>query len=400
MSPLRAFIVSALVVVAGASGCGDCRRASSDGDANAWPALPKTDEDARRILASTGQRPTSEGDAALDDQVSIELVKENVTRAGVVAGWEAIDAQLARWMPTDKNVVVAFGTSHDVPAQIDAFRRLVGPRSTAGWTRITLEQLYADGHWRNVDDKTQTGDDAALDRYATRGAREDIAAIVTRVQRDTYTAWKYGSVDVIGDLIAEARAAGRPVSGCDMPPALRARLSALDERWVHHMREVHCALAIRDRAKREGGVQRIASLWGRMHVHGDRFPRLLPAEWSSFEVSIVSAPERPEVVLVDPIFVQGKVVLPSVDAAKRFERKRTKTPGAETSSFSGGAKATAWIDGRDFVGTMTVAPGRHLLAVDKGGTLIAAAIEVPPGGGVAVTVADDAPEVTATILVP
>lgn len=387
----RAAIVAMLALVA-------CRT-TPKGDE--WPALPKTNEDARRILASTGTRPTTESDAALEAEVTVPFVKTSVTSAMTVMGWEAIDAQLVRWITAlpDKNTVVAFGTSHDSPAQIDAFRRIVGPRSTVGWTRITLEQLYADGRWRSLDGSTQTGDDAALDRYAKSGARDDISSILNRVQRDAYTAWKYGSVDVIGDLIAEARASGRPVSGCDMAPALRARFTAsLDESWVHHMREVHCALAIRDRAKREGGVQRIAALWGRMHVHHDRFPRLLPPEWSAFSVSIVNAPDSAEVVLVDPIYVNGKLVLPSADAAKHFERKRTKTPGAETSSFSG--KGTAWIDGRDFVGTMTLASGRHVLAVDKGGTLIAAAIEVPPHGGVQVTVADDAPEVTATTMTP
>jgi hypothetical protein len=366
--------------------------------------VPRSNEEARVVFAGTGKRPTTEGDATLSDEASSTFVRAQVVGSGAVAGWSAIDAHLARWMQGEKNVVAAFGTSHDSPAQIDAFRRLVGPRSTVGWTRVMLEQLYADGHWKNVDARAQAGDDDALDRYAKSGAREDIAALVTRVQRDTYTAWKYGSVDVIGDLIAEARAAGRPVSGCDMAPALRARFSALDEAWVDRMREVHCALAMRDRAKKEGGASRIAALWGRLHVHSDRFPQLVPADWAAIRVSIVDAPADPEIVLVDPIFIVGSVlVLPSEEANKRFERKRTKGPGAR-STFTSLAKKSAkepraWVDGRELDGSAkNVAPGRRLLAVDDGTTIYVAAIEIPTNGAVQVTLTDDAPNVTATIV--
>lgn len=390
-------MLAAIVVIAAA-----CRRPASD--PNAWPAVPRSNEEARGIFASTGKRPTSEGDAALEGEVSPSFVRTQVVGSGVAAGWKEIDARLARWMQPDKNVVVAFGTSHDSPAQIDAFRRLVGPRSTVGWTRVMLEQLYADGRWKGVDAAAQAGDDAALDRYAKSGSREDIATIVTRVQRDTYTAWKYDSVDVIGDLVAEARAAGRPVNGCDMAPALRARFAALDEAWLHRMREVHCALAMRDLAKKQGGFARIAALWGRLHVHADAFPRLAPQDWSAFRISIHDAPDDPNVVLVDPILLtSGVLVLPSPDAAKRFERKRTKG-GAARSSFTSLAKKGAnephaWVDGVRLDGPpKSIAGGRRLLAVDDGSTLFVAAIEVPPNGAVQVTLTDDAPNVTATIL--
>jgi hypothetical protein len=400
--------ILALAAFVAMPACNGCNRPP---DADAWPTLPKSTEEARSVIAGTGKRPTTEGDAALADHVDAESLRTNLQGSGVTAGWDAIDAQLARWVNAlpDKNVVVAFGTSHDSPAQIDAFRRLVGPRSRIAWTRIMLEQLYADGRWKNVDANTQAGDDAALDRYAKSGSREDIAALVDRVQRDTYTAWKYGSVDVIGDLIAEARAGGRPVSGCDMAPALRARIASLDEAWVHRMREVHCALAMRDRAKKDGGVQRIAALWGRMHVHADRFPRLVPPDWTSFGISVLDAPPSADLVLVDPILVLGgRVVLPSVDAARHFERKRTKATGptrASRFSFTTGKTTrdpVAWIDGRPFGGetTTTLTPGHHLLTVDTADKMIAAAVELPPNSALEVAVADDAPEVTITIVEP
>jgi hypothetical protein len=406
---LRTHALAALVAACFALGaCNTCDRAPSN--AEAWPALPKSDEEARVVFAGIGKRPTSEEDAAFDDEASGALLRAQLVRSGVASGWEAIDAQLARWVNAlpDKNVVVAFGTSHDSPAQIDAFRRLVGPRSSIGWTRVLLEQLYADGRWRDVDVATQLGDDAALDRYAKSGSRDDIAALVNRVQRDTYTAWKYGSVDVIGDLIAEARAANRAVSGCDMTPALRARLAPLSEDWIHRMREVHCALAMRDRAKKETSPQRIAALWGRVHAHPDRFPRLVPSDWTSFTVSVLDPPAGNDVVLVDPVLVSSsRLVLASPEGAKHFERKRIKALRVmPPSRFTFTTNKTrrdpvAYIDGERLDGNPDlILRGHHLLTIDKDGTMIAAAIDVPPSGAVEVTVADDPPEVTVTFVDP
>jgi hypothetical protein len=398
--------VLATVVVTAA--CNKCHRDPPSPDA--WPALPTSNEEARHLVASTGKRPTSESDASLPSEADRGFVIAEVRAKGVAAGFDAIDALLTRWLSVvpEKNALVAFGTSHDSRGQIDAFRRLVGPRARIPWTRVMLEQLHADGHWAHVDASVQKGDDAALERYATSGARDDLDAVLSRLQRDTYTAWKFGSVDVIGDLLSEARAANRPVSGCDMAPALRARVASLDERWTDWLREVHCVHAMRDAAKKDQGPLRIAVMWGRMHVANDRFPRLVPPEWSTFIVSVLDAPEADDLILVDPILAaNGRLVLASPESAKHFERKRSKASGATPPSrFSFTTKKTlrdpvAWIDGERFEGVpRTIAPGHHLLAVDKGGTTIAAAIEVPPNGAVDVTVADDAPEVTVTIIEP
>lgn len=402
---MRKVLLAATAMIAA---CNDCKQPPPrpTPDADAWPAVPKSSEDARHILASTGKRPTGESDASLSDIAASGSVVAAVRTRGTAAGFEAIDASLARLIAigVDQNVVVSFGSAHDSPGQIDAFRRLVGPRATIPWTRIMLEQLHADGRWADVDASMQKGDDDALDRYAKSGSREDLAAVLSGVQRDTYTAWKYGSVATIGDLLSEARAANRPVSGCDMAPALRARFASLEERWNHLMREVHCVHAMRDATKKDAGPHRVAVLWGRMHVAHDRFPRLVPPEWRTFIVSMLDAPPSEDVILVDPILVNGMLVLASPDGGKHFERKRTKGSGPRpVSKLSSSTKKTsraptAWIDGERFDEAKTIAPGHHLLAVEKGGTTIAAAMELPPNGALEVTVADDAPEVTATII--
>lgn len=402
---LRGVVMSAFVL--GASGCRDCRHAPTD--AGKWPALPADDGAARRVIEQARLRASPAEDAALAGEASVAFVRAGLTARGTVAGFDAIDEAIATRVGAEgvKNVVVLFGSAHDSAAPIDAFRRLVGPRARVPWTRITIEQLHADGRWANVDANAQQGDDAALDRYAKSGSRDDLAAVLAVVQRDTYTAWKYGAVDVIGDLLGEARAANRPVSGCDMPPALRARVASLGESSVHALREAHCAMALRDAAKDDRGPHRIAALWGRTHVTADRFPRFIPPDWSVQVVSVLDAPGGGDVVLVDPILAGHALVLPSPDGAKRFERKRTKADRpAPKSAFASTTKKSvrapvAFIDGERFDGEPTkVASGRHVLVVDKSGTMIAAAIEVPANGAVEVTVADDAPEITATIVEP
>jgi hypothetical protein len=397
---VRSLVLAAIVTVAA------CKRPSANPDA--WPALPKSNEDVRHLVASTGKRPTAESDASLPNAAEHASVITDVKTPGVASGFDAIDAVIARWLAAapEKNAVVAFGSSHDSRAQIDAFRRVVGPRARITWTRIMMEQLHADGHWATVDADAQKGDDAALERYGKSGAREDLDAVLDGVQRDTYTAGKYGSVDVIGDLLAEARAAGRPVSGCDMAPALRARVTSIDERSLHSLRELHCVHAMRDATKKDAGPHRVAVLWGRNHVASDRFPRLVPPEWSSFVVSLLDAPADDEVVLVDPVLTpSGRLVLASPNGAKHFERKRTKG-SATRSRFAATTRRSAsepmaWIDGKRFDGEpTTIPPGHHLLAVDDGKRTIAAAIEIPPHGAIEVQLDDGAPEVTATIVEP
>lgn len=398
--------LAAIVMVAACHGT--CSGPPKDPDA--WPPLPASNEDVRHLVASTGKRPTSEGDASLPNDVGADFVAAEVKKHGAVAGFEAIDARIGRWISAtpDKHAVVAFGSSHDSPKQIEAFKTLVGPRARIAWTRVMMEQLHADGHWAKVDDDNlQKGDDAALERYAKSGSRDDLGAVLDGVRRDTYTAWKYGSVDIIGDLLAEARAAGRPVSGCDVSPALRARVAAsLDERSLHLWRELHCVHALRTATKKDAGPHRVAVLWGRTHLAGDRFPRLVPPEWSTFVVSLLDAPTSDELVLVDPVYLSsGALVLATADASKHFERKRTKG-SARWSRFSATARRSpsepmAWIDGKRFDGEpATIAPGHRLLAVDTGFRTFVAAIEIPPNGAVEVQVDDDPPEVTATIVEP
>jgi hypothetical protein len=163
---------------------------------------------------------------------------------------------------------------------------------------------------------------------------------------------------------------------------------------------------MRDATKKDVGPHRVAVLWGRTHVASDRFPRLVPPEWTTFSISLLDAPVADDLVLVDPILMaSASLVLPTAEAAKHFERKRTKG-SARRSRFAATARRSAsepmaWIDGKRFDGEPgAIAPGHHLLAVDDGRRMIVAAIEIPPGGAVEVQADDGAPEVTATIVEP
>lgn len=385
--------------------CDGCRAKSS------WPELPQSHEAALRAFDGASTRPATKDEAPFQREATFAFAMSSLPSGVVtktaVAGWPAIDERLASWVneTREKSALIAFGVSYDAPAQLEAFRRLIGARAKITWTRVVIEHLHADGKWNGVDAETQVGDDVVLDRFASGGARATLAPLITRVERDRLVPWKFGSAELLADVLAESRAAGRSLSGCDVSEALRTRLSSLDDDALQRTRELHCALALREHARPDDGISRVAALWERTHVHTNRFPRLAPVDWTSLRILVMDAPSDERMVLVDPILTYaGALLLPSPTAETRFQKRLSRVEAPKSRLQSTAKKVlrepTAMVDGVPFDGTKPIAEGQHFLTVDKSGVIFAAIVDVPANGALDVLVADDAPEVVATLLAP
>jgi hypothetical protein len=216
----------------------------------AWPSWPDDEAAARALIAehtraSRPRRELTAGDviAAIDE-------------GAFIAGWRPIVEALR---PHD---VVIMGMHHDAHGQHAAFRRLFG--SADDRRTLALELFDADGRW---DGASQRGDQRAIDLYLERGDRSSLDAVRTRLERGAYTAWKYDLIDEILAIVIDARAGSRRVFGCDAPPSLR---TTFDEATALRMRELHCALALRD------APRPIAILIGDAHTAPEGLPSFMP----------------------------------------------------------------------------------------------------------------------------
>jgi hypothetical protein len=83
-----------------------------------------------------------------------EHLREQLSAGRVVAGWPAImrnlDKTVGRALADGRSVYLLLGTAHDSPAQVDAFRRLIGPSGIARLDAAVAEQFDATGAWMNL----------------------------------------------------------------------------------------------------------------------------------------------------------------------------------------------------------------------------------------------------------
>lgn len=192
-------------------------------------------------------------------------------------GWPAIAAFFRRWLAEQRRVersaFVLWGTYHDAPAQAEAFGRLLRP--DLGLTHAALEQFDADGRWRGAPDALQRGDSELLARFAKSGSPRVFRALRRRQLAVDYTAWKYGYTDALLEAVLLARGANVALCGCDMSRSLRDRLGDLPGDLLLRLRELHCALALRDclarpspnaAGRRLSGRPAVAMLWGQQHI--------------------------------------------------------------------------------------------------------------------------------------
>jgi hypothetical protein len=240
--------------------------------AAAFPELPATPEAAEELVRRETARPVA---AERAGDAGAILAAVAARPAAVVAG----DGAVTRWIQAvlDRapgDAYVLFGTWHDAPGQIDAFRRLAGPGGLRGIDLVAVELFRADGAWGGAPLEIQRGDGAAIEAYLASGDREAFAGLARSHRDADYAAWKLGYEPAVLDLLVEARATGVRLLGCDMPRALQEKIGAPPGDLRNRLREIHC---LRSLPPAPGGKPRHAALlWGEAHVQPDGLRRFLP----------------------------------------------------------------------------------------------------------------------------
>ncbi|HEY8075102.1 MAG TPA: hypothetical protein VIF62_13355, partial [Labilithrix sp.] len=194
-----------------------------------WPELPRDDATAHALVTARTRRPI----APARDKVA-DAADAGIDAVPIAAGWPAIHEAI-RARVGEREAWLLVGAHHDRATPIDAFRRIVGPESRVGWTRIAIEQLHADGGWQGMPLAAQRGESADVARLVA-GDRDAYARLLSSQERDDYTAWKFGYVRSVLDVAAMPN-----VSACDAPSAVAARFP---EAWRARLRELHCFVAL------------------------------------------------------------------------------------------------------------------------------------------------------------
>jgi hypothetical protein len=300
-----------------------------------WDELPKTDEAARAVATKEASKPKLHR----FDENELLTLKPETSR--LVAGEAAIAQAYDGWMNGDaaKASYLVFGTMHDSRAQLEAVASIVF-RMKAPWG-LALEQFRASGKWRGAPAAT-SADDADLATLTQGSAPLDEGAlwrVRDRQERFDHAAWKYGYLEAMTSLVWQARGAGMPLFGCDMPPELRTSLTSGGEA-ERSMRELHCARSLRATAPTvaplHGGdagltdddpmpPERFAILVGANHAEPDGLPRFLgkngkPARFVT--VRVLGGRPRdaqgeeselaPHIVVTDPVLVRSTTNGPDV----------------------------------------------------------------------------------------
>lgn len=457
-----------------ASGPLSASSASAASGETSWPAFPRNEVEAKsvidtaRLASSSSSGGTAEPDAGEPGEMLEGVALQGPALAAINAGRvfvgakqiglelarRAKDAQVSR----KTGFYLLWGTIHDAGPQVDAFRRLINAvdGATGGfkWDDVFLEQLRADGHWRDIElpkaldastDDVQRGDTRALDSWRTTGANSALIEVRKAQWRDDYAAWKFDYVDSVVDVVRDARlptgrdreeAAAFTLRGCDMPLRLQALLGeAVRTKYGEALREVHCAHALRDalRQSPSSSMPRVAMLWGEHHILPSGFSRLLPKDAVVLRAHVIGG--RPPAArdgvyralaatfdLAEPMLVEltphGDLAYVLADAAagEHVDRKRivekqganlTKTRVMISSTLP--RTAGVRIDGAPISpgdrdgGAMTnqdvaLGEGSHTLVVPRGAATTLVSFEVPERGGwVEIHLERTAPEVTITV---
>ena len=383
----------------------------------AWPAWPLAGKDMVRVVDQATRRSVQDHHTHVECAGLLNRLREQLSAGRVVAGWPAImrslDERVARALADGRSVYLLFGTSHDAPDQVDAFRRLIGPLGIADLDAAVVEQFDATGHWLDLPDEAQAGDDALLDRYAQAGHPAKLAALRASQHRDNYTAFKYGYLDGVMDLVVTARARSLLLLGCDMPAALQGRLPEVDEDHILRMRELHCALAARQALFELRRPVALAVMWGRDHLDPVAFARFLPPRAEVIRLWTLGGRRGSagcevelgkRLGLTAPLLVpveNGKkelaytLLLPAGRLQTRLERKRIGSAEWDGLALHGRVLVRSERKGRFLVsgqavtieaglegGQLTLGPGWHPYLFEADGPALAGAIFMPMAGGI------------------
>jgi hypothetical protein len=252
-----------------------------------WGPLPKTDADATALASKEA---VTRPELRSFEASALASLPADATK--LVAGLREIAAAYDVWMRADakKPAYLVFGTMHDSRAELETAAS-IALRMKAPWG-LALEQLRATSRWRGAP-ATPSADDDDLAILA-RGAALDEGALARVTHRQLlhdHAAWKYGYLDAMTSLVWQARGAGKPLLGCDLPTELRGSLTPGEPE--RDLREMHCARALRADALSlarahapEGGLsdddpappERFAVVVGARHAEPDGLPRFLPAD--------------------------------------------------------------------------------------------------------------------------
>ena len=230
-----------------------------------WPSFPSSSAQAKALLAARQQAAFGASPLITADELIVRLRQP---KADITLGFGAIARRLRSWQEATKgDSYLLFGSYHDSGLQVDAFRRLAFGAQSLARTVVALEQVHADARYPNG---AVAGDDGLLRRYLAGGSMAELA---TSQRRRNYTAWKYGYIESVLDLVQAARAEGARLSGCDMPSSLQQR-APLAQR--NGLRDLHCARTLRDRLAEVPSPRHVVAFYGAAHL--DTLPRVLPAK--------------------------------------------------------------------------------------------------------------------------
>ena len=395
-----------------------------------WPALPRTVKDLDAVVHERANRP-----AAPRLLPSFEDVRAGLGADDVAAGEDVIARSLDAWLTADAQpAYVVFGGYHDAPAHLDAFRRIT-TRMPHLWG-VALEPLRTSGAWEGAP--RAESDDADLAAFFAAGDPGALSRLTARQGESDYAAWKFGYVPTVVDVVVAARGAGQPVFGCDLPAVLREPAIEGQDAMTD-LRELHCALAVREQLRRLGPAHlapgsiydddgppapRAALFVGANHAGPGGVGRFLQEAARLRPVYVVGGrPEAslpPGVSVVDPLLVPLRdggavLLLPTPDAASILDRARdahgSEPPPphdaalpAATVFFSSPTPMRAAVAGAKLaVGPagewVAVRAGVHACALERDGKTYAFALEVPAGGHVEVRL-EDVPVSVRIMVVP
>lgn len=380
----------------------------------AWPALPADDAAAQKLIKRlTRLAPPRHERPALTAAGVLELLRTRIRQGRAIAGWPAIvrwfQGQLDRGARARTGVRLLWGVYHDSGGQVRAFRRLIGPGGLRGLHAVTVELLSADGQWLGLPRAAQQGDSADLRDYLTRGSAAAWQRLAARQRQHNYTAWKYDYLPRVMDLPVAARAGGRRLLGCDMPPALKRRIRGLTMANRLRLRELHCGLATTRALRALPGPRRVAALWGQQHLAADGVPRFLPRSTRLLAVLVLGHRPGPHgleqplsrvlalshpmlLSLDDPGPRQTMLLLlpgPVLGATVERTRDHPERPLAPARHGQLTLRARArgrWmahhdavtLAGNDAPATLKLPPGSHAFLYAGGGKLLAGAVQIPP----------------------
>jgi hypothetical protein len=267
---------------------------------------------------------------------------------------------------------------------------------------LAIEQLHADGAWAGST-PAQTGDDELLRRYLASGKSSVLAELEARQRERNYTAWKYGYVERVTDVVTGVRAAGGRLVGCDMPAAMQARLRDALGAKGDLLRDLHCVLALRRALASDATRHRVALFIGDAHLLPHRLPRFLPATAKVLRVHVmgmrasdggIEQELAPKLGIIEPMLVPvagARFVLLLPDARLGIEVDRVRSSEA----IDAADRHQVLVEG--FRGELTVGErhakltGNARLAASAGSVpflieepsrAIAGTLEIPEGGSV------------------